>query len=327
MLLGIIGIFVLIIAWINYVNLSTAKAMERANEVGVRKVMGAYKGQLVGQFLSEAAVTNLISIVLALGIVALALPAFNSMSGLNLDYSYLLKPWFLLGVTAVWVIGSLLSGFYPAFVLSSFKPVSVLKGKLRNSRSGLILRKGLVTLQFMASVLLIAGTLIIYDQLNFMMSKDIGMNIDQVLVVERPGISPRDRQARTENIDVFRNELAALPAVQKVAVSVTIPGKQREYKVLAKKYGASDDDLVTLRFNSMDYDFVDVFKMKMIAGRAFDLQHPQDADTSVIVSESSIRLLGYENPEDAIGQTIALPQFQWNPIIVGVVNDYHQESL
>jgi putative ABC transport system permease protein len=325
--LGIIGIFVLTIAWINYVNLSTAKAMERANEVGVRKVMGAYRGQLVWQFLSEAGLTNLASVILSVIIVALVLPSFNSLSGLNLDYAYLVTPWFLLTIAAVWLVGSLLAGFYPAFVISSFKPVSVLKGKMQGSRRGLFLRKSLVTVQFMSSVLLIAGTLIIYEQLNFMMSQDIGMDIEQVLVVERPGISPRDRQARTANIDAFRNELANIPAVQKVAVSVTIPGKQREYKAICKKYGASDDDLVTLRFNSMDYDFVDVFKMEMIAGRAFDAQHTQDGDTSVILSESATRLLGFEKPEDAVGQTIAIPGFQWNPIVVGVVNDYHQESL
>lgn len=325
--LGIIGIFVLVIAWINYINLATAKAMERANEVGVRKVMGAHKGQLIGQFLSEAALTNMISLIAAFGIVAITLPMFNSLSGLQLDYSYLIQPWFLEGIVIVWIVGTLLSGFYPAFVLSSFKPISVLKGKLRNSSGGLFLRKALVVLQFSASVLLIAGTLIIYEQLSYMMNQDIGMDIDQVMVIERPGIAPRDRQAFSSSIDVFRNELASIPSVQKVAVSVTIPGKQREYKAIAKKYGASDDDLVTLRFNSMDYDFVDIFKMKMIAGRAFDINHTHDSDTSVIISESAAKLLGYEKAEDAIGQTLAIPQFQWSPIVVGVVNDYHQESL
>ncbi|MCI0751133.1 MAG: ABC transporter permease [Flammeovirgaceae bacterium] len=325
--MSLIGIFVLIIAWINYVNLSTAKAMERAREVGVRKVMGAFKAQLVRQFLMESAMINLLSILIAVAIAFLVLPYFNALSGLTLTFSSFLEPWFLLLVLVLWLSGTLLSGFYPALVLSSFKPVMVLKGKIKNSVSGILMRKGLVTLQFIASVVLIASTLIVYRQLNFMMSRDLGMNIDQVLVVERPGISPRDRQAFNSSIDVFRNELKKSPGVMGVSASATIPGKQREYKAIAKRYGAPDDEQVTLRFNSMDFDFLNVFKMKLLAGRAFSEQFTNDPDTSVIISESAVKLLGYKNPEEAIGQTIAIPGFQWNPIVTGVVNDYHQVSL
>jgi putative ABC transport system permease protein len=325
--MSLIGIFVLVIAWINYVNLSTAKAMERAREVGVRKVMGAFKSQLIRQFLMESAMINVFSLLIALVFVAISLPYFNTLSGLSLELLSLTQSWFLVLLLTLWAGGTLLSGFYPALVLSSFKPVSVLKGKLKNTLSGILMRKGLVTLQFIASVGLIAATLIVYQQLNFMMNRDIGVNIDQVLVVERPGISPRDRQAFNSSVDVFRNELKKNSSIQAITTSATIPGKQREYKVGAKKYGAPDDQMVTLRFNSMDYDFLNVFKMRVLAGRAFSEEYPNDPDTSVIISESSARLLGYKNPEDAVGQTVALPDFQWNPIIAGVVNDYHQVSL
>lgn len=325
--LGIIGMFVLIIAWFNYINLSTAKAMERAKEVGIRKVMGAFKGQLISQFLSEAAVVNFFSLLLAVAIVMVVLPVFNSLSGLSLSMVDLFSGWFIGLMGVIWVIGSLLSGFYPALVLSSFKPVVVLKGKMKNSVRGILLRKSLVVLQFMASVALIAGTLIIYRQLNYMMNQDIGMNIDQVLVVERPGISPRDRQAFNSAVDVFRNELKRNGSVTGVASSVTIPGKQREYKAGVKKYGASDDQLFSVRFNSMDYDFIDVFKMKLVAGRGFSPDFPKDQDTSVVISESAAKLLGFTKAEDAIGQTLDIPNFEFRPIVVGVVNDYHQVSL
>jgi putative ABC transport system permease protein len=325
--LTIIGIFVIIIAWINYVNLSTAKALERAKEVGVRKVMGALKFQLVRQFLVEAGLINLLSIALAVGVVALVLPYFNGLSGLALNLSYLIQPWFLILLLILVVTGTLLSGFYPAVVLSSFRPVVVLKGKLKNSFGGIILRKGLVVVQFMASVALIAGTLIVYQQLDFMMNRDIGMNIDQVLCVERPGISPRDRNAFNSAIDVFRDELKKHSDVQAVATSLTIPGKQREYKSGLKKYGAPDDQAVTIRANSMDYDFLEVFKMKIIAGRTFSEQYTDDPDTSILITESAARLIGFAKPEDAIGQTVTLTQWGWSPIIVGVVNDYHQVSL
>jgi putative ABC transport system permease protein len=325
--LGMIGIFVLVIAWINYVNLSTAKAMERAKEVGVRKVMGAFKFQLIRQFLTEAGLVNLLSVIIALGVVALVLPYFNSISGLSLNMSYLAQPWFLELIFALWLAGTLLSGFYPALVLSSFKPVSVLKGKLKNSLSGIFLRKSLVVLQFMASVALIAGTFIVYSQLRYMMNQDLGMNIDQVLVVERPGIAPRDRNAFNSAIDVFRDELKKSPAIQGVTASATVPGKQREYKAVIKKYGAPDDQQITIRFNSMDYEFMDVFKMKLVAGRVFAEQFTFDQDTSLILSESTTKLLGFQKPEDAIGQTIEVPAFRWSAIVVGVVNDYHQVSL
>ena len=325
--LGLIGLFVLIIAWINYVNLSTARAVERSREVGVRKVVGALKGHLINQFLVESALINLIAVLLALGITLIALPYFNNISGLSLDYSYLVRPWFLALLLGLWVTGTLLSGIYPALVLSSFRPIMVLKGRFKNSSGGVLLRKGLVVLQFMTSVGLIAGTFVIYRQLKYMINQDIGMDIDQVLVVERPGIAPRDRQAFNSAIDVFRAETLKDPSIEGVSASVTIPGKQREYKSGVKRLGAPDNEEVTVRLNSMDYDFQDVYKMKTIAGRAFGPEFPSDPDTSVILTESAARLIGFEKPEDAIGKTLAVPQFQWNPIVVGVVNDYHQVSL
>lgn len=323
----LIGIFVLVIAWINYVNLATAKAMDRAREVGVRKVMGALKGNLMRQFFMESAMVNLASLALSFGLVALVLPSFNTLSGLSLDVSYLFQDWFLVLILMLWIGGTLLSGFYPAFVLSSFKPVSVLRGKLKNSVSGILLRKSLVVSQFVASAALITGTFIVYNQLDYLMGRDLGVNIDQVLVVERPGIAPRDRKAFNSAIDVFRDELKKDPSVVGVATSATIPGKQREYKAIVKKYGTPDDQAVTIKFNSMDFEFMDVFKMKLIAGRTFNEEYTNDQDTSVIITETTAKIMGFQKPEDAIGQTMAITAFQWNPIIVGVVNDYHQVSL
>lgn len=325
--ISLIALFVLAIAWINYVNLSTAKALERAREVGVRKVMGAIRGQLVRQFLAEAALINLVAMIAALATVLVLLPWFNGLSGLDLDISYLLQTWYLGLIVVLWFTGTLLSGFYPAWVLSSFKPVSVLKGKFTQGLRGIALRKTLVVFQFMASVALIAGTVIVYRQLSFMMSRDLGLNIDQVLVVERPGIAPRDRKAFSSAVDVFRDELKRSPSVMGVAASGTIPGKQREYKAGVKRYGTPDDQIVPVKFNGMDYVFLDVFKMKVVAGRTFSEQYTNDEDTSMVVTEAVTRILGFKRPEDAIGQTLVVPDFRWTAIIVGVINDYHQVSL
>ncbi|TRX52634.1 FtsX-like permease family protein [Fulvivirga sp. M361] len=326
-ILGVIAVFILIIAWINYINLSTAKAMERANEVGVRKAMGALRNQLMWQFLMESAIINLIALLLSLIIIVLVLPMFNGLSGMGLTMLDLLAPWFLLTSVSLWFMGTLLSGLYPAFILSSFKPVSVLKNKLKKSSGGAILRKSLVVFQFTASVALIAGTIIVYNQLNFMMNKSIGMDIDRVLVVERPGVVSRDRDVIQSNIDVFRNSTLENPEIKALATSLTIPGKKREYKMGVKKYGDSDENEIVVRINSMDYDFVDVFDMEVLAGRTFSKDYPNDPDTAMVITASVAHLLGYENLEDAVGQTLYSNQFQWSGIIIGVVNDYHQEAL
>ena len=326
--LGLIGLFVLVIAWINYVNLSTARALERAKEVGVRKVIGAVKGQLIAQFLTEAALVNLLSVLIAWGLTFLCLSSFNTMSGLALDKTYLVQPWFIALLFLLWLVGSLLSGFYPALVLSSFKPIIVLKGKFQNANRGVLLRKGLVVTQFIASIALIAGTFIVYRQLKYITSRDMGMNINQVMVVERPGIMDTSWTVYNSSIDAFRNELKKDPGIEAVSASFTIPGKQREYKVQLKRYGVANSDSVIVRFNSLDYDFLEVFKMKLIAGRKFSPDFPNDDDTSVIITETASRLLGFKKPEDAIGQTLTIQAFGgWNPIVVGVVNDYHQISL
>ncbi len=325
--LQIIAAFILLIAWVNYINLSTSKAMERAGEVGVRKVMGAFKSQLIRQFLAESAIVNFCAIVLAAGIIALVLPQFNQLADMAMTITGLLEVWFVALIVAIWAGGTLLSGMYPAFVLSSFKPVVVLKGKLRTKGNSALLRKALVVFQFAACVALIAGTLVIYEQLNYMKSSDLGMNIEQVLVVERPGVSSRDRAQFTASVDAFRNSVAEHPSIQSLSGSITIPGKKREYKVGIRRYEQSPEAAVTLRFNSMDYDFVETFGMNMLAGREFSPEYPNDGDTSVILSESAVAQLGFESNEEALGKTIAIDAFRWNPIIVGVVNDYHQEGL
>jgi putative ABC transport system permease protein len=328
--LGVIGIFILGIAWINFINLSTANAMGRAKEVGVRKVVGASRVHLIARFLAEAALINGVALIIAYAVIGLALPAFNRISGLSLDTSDLLQGWFIALLSVLWVTGSVLSGFYPAWILSSFRPIAVLKGKLKGTSGGVLLRKGLVTTQFMASIGLIAGTIIVYRQLHYLINQDIGMNIDQVLVMDRPGIAPnhdKNVTAFRAGIDFFREELKKDPAITGVANSSTIPGKQREYKATIRMADVPSVDSITVRVNSMDADFLKVFQMHLLAGRAFSHDFPKDPDTSVIITASAARLLGFRTPKDAIGKTILTNWDGWKGIVVGVVNDYHQVSL
>jgi putative ABC transport system permease protein len=325
--LGLVAIFILIIAWVNYVNLSTAKAVERSNEVGVRKAMGAYKHQLMRQFLVESAIINFLAMLMALLLMILTAPLFNSITG----HSFIIDEYFnttiISMVIGLWMVGTLLSGIYPAFVLSSFEPISVLKGKLKSNSSGILLRRSLVILQFVVSVGLIAATIIVYNQIDFMRNHNIGMDIDQVLVIERPGIIPDDSKKFNANVDVFRNELKNSTLVQYMSMSATVPGNKQDLKARGKIYGQSDDDLKVFIYNSMDHDFLNVFKMKVIAGRGFSIDHPSDVDTAIVITQSAVKLLGFKSPEDAIGVTLSVPAFRMDAIIVGVVNDYNQVSL
>jgi putative ABC transport system permease protein len=323
--MSIIGVFVLVIAWINYVNLSTARALERAREVGVRKALGAARSQLINQFLSEAAFVNLLALSLALAIVGAVLPGFNRLSGLSLTVDSLFQPWFIMLSALLWIVGTALSGFYPAMVLSAFRPATILKGKFKNSSGGVVLRRSLVVFQFMASVALIAGTFIVYHQLNYMTNRDIGVNIDQVVVVERPGIMPAGKELAA--IDLFRNELRKEASILNTSGSTTVPGAQREWKARIKRYADVDDKSATVILNTMDYNFTDVFKMKLLAGRMFSEEFVQDPDTSLIITASAAIALGFKSPADAIGQTLTFTDFQASSLIVGVVNDYHQLSL
>lgn len=326
--MSVIGLFILVIAWINYINLATARSVERAKEVGVRKVVGAVKGQLIRQFLVEAALVNLCAVLVAFFLVMIALPYFNKLTGISFTLMSLYQSWFLFTLLLLWMVGSLLSGLYPSLVLSSFKPITVLKGKLQHNRRGILLRQGLVVTQFAASVVLIGGTLIIYRQLNYMMNRDLGMDIEQVMVMERPAIAPDNREAYMRSIDVFRAELKKIPAVTGIAASLTIPGKQREFKALVKRMGATGRDSVVIRANSMDYDFLATFKMKLIAGRNFSPEFSGEEDNAVIVTESTARLLGFKNPAEIVGTVVSIPDFDDIPkTVVGVVNDYHQVSL
>lgn len=325
--MGMIAIFILALAWINYINLATSKAVERAKEVGVRKVMGAFKKQLVGQFLLESAIINFCSATIAVVFVLLATPIFNELTGHSFEISELLNAYSLGVLLIIWLVGTLLSGIYPSLVLSSFKPVAVLSGKLKSGSMGVFLRRALVVFQFIASIGLISSTLIVYGQLEFMKNTNIGMDINQVMVIERPSIAPKDRDQFNSSVDAFRNELTSHKSIQNVSGSVTVPGNTQELKARVKPYGADNESVVVFRLNSMDYNFIDVFDIKLLAGRNFSPEFVNDSDTAVIITESASKQLGYDTPEEIIGKNINIPSWEWSPIVIGVVNDYNQVSL
>lgn len=320
--LSIIALFILVIAWVNYVNLATARSFKRANEVGVRKVVGAQKFQLVSQFLVESFILNIISVILALVMVRLLWQPFSELTGWNIPLSFMLHSEFWILVAGLFVIGAMLSGFYPAIILSSFRPVAVLKGKVMRSSGGNLLRQALVVFQFVASVTLISGTLIVYQQLEFMKNKDLGADINQTLVLKGPQV--RVDSLYKQNTDAFKNEVLRVPGVKSVSVSTSIPGEENYWTMGIRRLSGGTEGSIVVTHMAMDYEHVPQFGMKVLAGRNFDRSFPSDRG-KVLINETLSKDLGYRQPQEAIGQLVR--DGRDTTEIIGVLADYHQMSL
>lgn len=318
--LSFIALFILIIAWVNYINLATARSFDRANEVGVRKVMGAVRNQLVNQFLSESLMINLVAALLAIGIVRVAWPSFALLSGRPIPLNYLAQPDFWLSLLVLFMIGSLLSGFYPAIVLSSFKPISVLKGKVMHSVHGNILRKGLVVFQFTASICLIVGSIVVYQQLSYMQSRDLGVNIAETLVVRSPGIQDSTLARR---MDALRAEVSRIAGVKSMTISTNVPGDEIFWASGIRRFELGPETNISGYTVGIDQGYIGAFGLKVIAGRSFSKSFPGD-ERRVILNRAMAEALNWKDPEEAIGRQVV----QGDTLeIVGVIENYHQMSL
>jgi putative ABC transport system permease protein len=313
---SIVGAFILLIACINFVNLTTARSTERAKEVGIRKVVGAERGQLTNQFLGESIFQALIAFVLAVGVTALLIPLFNFLAGKTVSAGLFHHPEYILWLLGIALGIGLLAGIYPALVLSSFQPIVVLKGRFATGTRGMLLRKGLVVFQFVISIAFIASTLIVYSQLTYMRNQDLGFNNQQMLVLDTHG----DKHKKA-----LRDEIARLPGVVSTAMSSSVPGggNPGAYSQVQNKKG--DMQIANLDLYFVDFDYIKQYKMKIIAGRAFSRDYGADTTKAMILNESAVRLFGYSSPQEAIGRKFS----QWGREgqIIGVVKDFHFRSL
>jgi putative ABC transport system permease protein len=332
--LKITALLILLIAWVNYINLSSARSLERAREVGYRKVAGATKIELMFQFLMDSLIINVLALILAIIMATISLPYFNDLAGKKMGNSILeiallgdLRFWY--GMVIVIVGGALLAGLYPAWLLSSYRPTDVLKGKFSSSTSGIFLRKALVTFQIFTSVCLIAGTLTVSKQLNFMRDKDLGYAKDQMLILKFPSIVD---STIISNSNYFKNEIAGLSTVQSISNSSDIPGQLLDNNTLRRKESTEDDRLLTFIIR-VDHEFFDTYQMELIAGRTFRMEDSTNIFTStnnaLVVNEQLVQTLGFESPEDAIGESIL---FYYGPKenegrIIGVIKNHNQRSL
>lgn len=325
--LGIAALFILLIAIINYINLSTAHSLERSKEVGVRKVVGATKSQLVRQFLAETFLMNLIGIVVGFFLFKLSLGPFSQLIGQNVSDLQTTSWQFWVMMSLVFVASTLLAGFYPAFVLSSFQPLQSLKsvaglGGIKSSKN--FFRKSLVVLQFAAAIILIGGAIGFYFQLRYMSTRSLGINIDQTLVLEQTlGLD----SSKIKVVDAVINDLQKIPGVENVTASTDVPGNEVGSSSSFRLISSNDDK--RCRTFGIDENFIPHFGLTVVAGRNFDNDKPAGVDTSqpvsIIVNETAARILGFDKPADAISKIVTGAGFQCK--IVGVMNDYHQQSL
>lgn len=319
--LFLVAIFIIGIAWINYINLATARSVERAREVGVRKVLGALRTDLIKQFLTESLLLNLVALVLSLGIFYTLLTSFDRFTG-HPDTPVSLSPHYWNLFTILFVAGTFLSGLYPAFVLSGFQPIKVLKGMFKNSASGLLLRKGLIVLQFTTSVVLIAGTIIVYRQVSFMRNQKLGANIDQTLVLE--GATSLADSLYLNTFQPFKTELLQHSGVKKLTASSNVLGQEIYWTNTNKRVDAGVEAGNTLYNLGIDNDFVPLFDMKLVAGRNFANDFGTEGK-NILLNEKAIKTLGFPNAEAAIGKKIHTGRD--TTTVVGVLADYHQQGL
>ena len=322
---SIVAIFILVIACINFMNLSTARSTERGKEVGIRKVLGSAKGQLIGQFLTESVIVTLLSAVLALLITSLAIPYFNEVTGTILSLDQVITPLNIGLIIALILFIGFLAGAYPAFFISSFKPVTVLKGKLKTSGQGIGLRNTLVVLQFTISIALISSTMIVNDQMSYMLNKPLGFEEENVVVIESAfALNNSQNTVNWSRFETFKSELTRMPNVLEASITSAMPGDILPGYVL-KLPGSTEKESMITRNLSFDNEMVETLGLQLKEGRFFSKEFNDSLST--ILNESALNKLGIVDP---IGKKIININNNNEAVeytIIGVVEDFHFQSL
>lgn len=316
LLFSALAVFVLLLACINFMNLSTARSAERANEVGVRKAMGAGRGQLAGQFLGESFLMTGLALVLAVGACALLLPAFNGLAGTSIAPASLVSGSALMGYAGVLLIVSVVAGSYPALALSGYRPIETLRAWSSSERGSPRLRQALIVFQFAISIALIAGTAVVHQQVTYIQSKGLGFEEENVLLVH-------DETGTLEGrLDAFTQELESHPGVKSAAA-----GSVTEGRVITSTWvlEGPEPDSLQVDFSYVDYDFLETLGVEITAGRSFSRAHPADT-TGVVINEKAVDAFGFSAPREALGEPLGIGRYSGLPVI-GVMKNFHYKSL
>ncbi len=319
--LVIIAIVILLTAWINYVNLTTARSMERAKDVGVRKVSGAFRLQLIRQYMTESWIVNLLAIVLAAILVLALRPLFNQLIGESVGLFILKEPRFWISTLLMLLLGIVASGFYPAFVMTRVKPAIILKGNYFNSGSAGTTRQILVVFQFAASLFLICGTFIVYKQVRFMQEQDLGVDINQTIVLKYPV----SRDELGQKVAMFADNLKQENNIQSATVAGSVPGMEVAYFASNRLQGDETQHRL-FEMLTVDDHFVETFDFELAAGRSFQRGFGNDQQ-NILLNEAALASFGFVKPDEAIGQRVMLEGEAEPAEIIGVVKNWHQRGL
>jgi putative ABC transport system permease protein len=324
-ILTTIALFILLIACINFMNLSTAQSSRRTKEVGMRKVLGAHRGKLIRQFLGESLLLSFISLLIAIILIYVLLPVFNHLVSKDLVF----HPWqngiILLGLVGITVLVGFVAGIYPAFFLSAFVPLEVLKSRIKAGKGHRFFRNGLVTLQYVISIALIISTFVIFYQLHYVKNRNLGFDKEQVVVISLRG-------ELNQKVEVFKNEILRLPGVALAACSSTVPSRGRSETMFS--FEGIDPKKQVFPIMEIDADFLDTMGMELIEGRNFSADRPSD-NKAMILNETLVQHLGWDEPLGKIVSMMDLADVD-NPekgfvevpyTVIGVVKDFHFESL
>lgn len=317
-----IGVFILLIACLNFINLSTARSIERAKETGIQKVLGNSRKKLILQFLTETALLCVLAAVISILLMVILLPMFNQFTGKTFSTATLLSGSNLLLLAGILLVLVPLAGFYPAWVLSSFKPITVLKGAFAHTAKGTLLRKVLVVTQFVISVGFIMSTIIIWNQMQYMQQQQLGFNKDKVLLVE---LNKLPWVLRHNKLELIKTSLLKQPGITKVTACGAVPGRNGWNGQFAYPEGKSKEEALIVEYISADPDYVSTLGLQLVAGRDFILNSEKDVEESFVINETAVQAFGWGDAKKALGKKLETSGKEG--IIVGVLKDYHQHGL
>lgn len=317
-LLGIIAFFVLIIAWVNYINITTARSLTRAREAGLSKALGSSRYQLMVRFFIETVLINLAAMIVSLILISVAWPAFSDFTDIPAGYSPWRQDWFWLTALLLFLCSVIFSGTYPVLVLTSFSPAETLRGRYSHSKSGIYVRKALVAFQFMMAIGLMTCTILVFRQVEFFRKQDKGIETSDILAVRAPRV--RDR-AFGHKLQTFKEELLKSGLVEMFSVGTEVPGRQILWDA-GGIFRVGSDQSKNYQIIGVDYDYLPLLEAEIIAGRNFDRSFSDSS--SLILNETAVRWMGFESPQDAVNQKVSY----WGDIytVAGVVKDYRQQS-
>lgn len=325
--LVVVAVIIVIIGSINYINLITATSSERSKQSGMRRLLGSSRMALIGQFLTETLLINLLGLGFAVLLIQLVFPMYETLTDKKFPKHILLDNAFWFRILILFVVNAILSGFYPALVLSGVKPVVVLRRTFTQSASGNFLRKGLVVTQFAVAIVVLIASVVVYRQVSFMRDQDLGMNISQTMVLRGPMNAESD-SVHLNKVHGFLSQLATLSMVKMVSVSGAVPGNdvhQMNTTTGIVQYGSNLESGLNYCSYNIDENFLPLMQMEIAAGRNF---RPGNSNAEVLINEESSRLLGFKNPAAAIGQKITYGgRGQDHSVVVGVIKDYKQRSV